>query len=146
MDFAASVSYLYCAIVSKALKTCSRPSSPVTMKEGRRRLSWFDIFHMPPCPSCGAPGSSESVTRIEQIILAEMHTIARPKRVVVVGFSQGAALGIVLALTSLHDLGGVASLSGWIPRRCRQVSVSSTIFRLHELIRCYFFLLANGAV
>jgi predicted esterase len=29
---------------------------------------------------------------------------------------------MMVALTTLHELGGVASLSGWIPRRARDVS------------------------
>ena len=28
------------------------------------------------------------------------------------------------ALTTLHELGGVASLSGWIPKQSRQVSIA----------------------
>ena len=92
------------------------------MDSGRERPSWFDVFHLPPCVSCGVPGSAQSVRRIEQIILAEMHAISQPNRVFVIGFSQGAALGMLLALTTLHDLGGVASLSGWIPQKSRAVS------------------------
>lgn len=99
---------------------------PVTMNDGHERPSWFDVFHMPPCTSCGGPGSAESVTRIEQIILAEMYAIAQRNKVIVVGFSQGAALGMLVALTSLHELGGVASLSGWIPHRSRGVSPIAT--------------------
>ncbi|PSS37181.1 hypothetical protein PHLCEN_2v1054 [Hermanssonia centrifuga] len=90
------------------------------MNEGQLRPAWFDAFHLPPCGSCGVSGISASVARIEHIILAEMQILSQPNRVVVAGFSQGAALSMILALTSLHDLGGVVSLSGWIPRRCRQ--------------------------
>ena len=97
------------------------PTMPVTMNEGQARPAWFDMFHLPPCTSCGVPGSAESIARIEQIILSEMHTLTQPSRVVVAGFSQGAALSMLLALTTLHDLGGVASLSGWIPHKSRQV-------------------------
>ena len=42
-----------------------------------------------------------------------------------IGFSQGAALSLMTALTTLHELGGVASLSGWTPQQSRQVSVSA---------------------
>lgn len=52
-----------------------------------------------------------------------MRYVVRPSKVALVGFSQGAALSMVLALTSLHDLGGVASLSGWIPHLSRPVSL-----------------------
>ena len=95
----------------------------VTMN-GRERPSWFDIFHLPPCVSCGVPGSVESLTRVEQVVLAEMRALSQPNKVIVAGFSQGAALSMLLALTTLHDLGGVASLSGWVPHKCRKVSES----------------------
>lgn len=98
------------------------------MNDGEERPSWFDIFHLPPCASCGVPGSTESIKRIEQIILSEIRTISQPKRVVVAGFSQGGTLGMLLSLTSLHDLGGVANLSGWIPRKSRTVSISLSYF------------------
>ena len=94
------------------------------MNGGQRRPSWFDVFHLPPCVSCGVPGCEDSIARIEQIILSEMHILSQPKKVIIAGFSQGAALSMLLALTSLHDLAGVASLAGWIPHKHRQVRIN----------------------
>lgn len=96
------------------------PLLPITMNEGQLRPAWFDVFHLPPCRSCGLWGICTSVASVEQLIHREMQNVDRPSKVVLAGFSQGASLSMVLALTSLHDLGGVASLSGWIPHRKRQ--------------------------
>lgn len=93
------------------------------MNDGQLRPAWFDVFHLPPCRSCGALGISTSVASVEQLIHREMQSVDRPSKVILAGFSQGAALSMVLALTSLHDLGGVASLSGWIPHLKRSVSL-----------------------
>ena len=93
------------------------------MNEGQLRPAWFDVFHLPPCRSCGSSGISTSVASVEQLIHREMRNVDRPSKVVLAGFSQGASLSMVLALTSLHDLGGVASLSGWIPHLKRPVSL-----------------------
>jgi lysophospholipase-2 len=43
------------------------------------------------------------------------------------GFSQGAALSLLVVLTTLHELGGVISLAGWIPHSGREVSPSQII-------------------
>lgn len=106
----------------------SSPSMPVTMNEGQVRPAWFDTFHLPPCRSCGISTATASIARVEQIIQGEMRAATRPNKVVLVGFSQGAALSMMLSLTSLHDLGGVASLSGWIPHRSRPVCRSLSVW------------------
>lgn len=83
------------------------------------RPAWFDVLHLPPCPNCSVVGSEASLTQITRIIEDESRLLTEPKSVFLVGFSQGAALSMVLSLTTLIDLGGVASLSGWIPHHCR---------------------------
>jgi predicted esterase len=54
-----------------------------------------------------------------------VHSGIDSRKIVLVGFSQGAALSLMVGLTTLHELGGVASLSGWIPCRIREVSHNS---------------------
>jgi lysophospholipase-2 len=66
---------------------------------------------------------------IESLILAQIHRGIDARRILLVGFSQGAALSLMVAISTLHDLGGVASLSGWIPPRARDVRLL-TLFLL----------------
>lgn len=68
---------------------------------------------------------ASSVSHVEGWIQAEVHRGADPQRIILMGFSQGAALGLLVALTTLHDLGGVVSLAGWIPHNGREVSFPS---------------------
>lgn len=70
-------------------------------------------------------GMSRSVGVVEQIILSEVHAGIDPRKILLVGFGQGATLALMVALTTLHDLGGVASLSGSLPRgpQAREVSL-----------------------
>jgi predicted esterase len=63
-----------------------------------------------------------SISHVEGWIQAEVHRGADPRRIILMGFSQGAALGLLVALTTLHELGGVVSLAGWIPHKGREVS------------------------
>lgn len=101
-----------------------RPKRPVTLNQGQNRSSWFDMTRLPPrCDEYDEFTTSESITQIENIILSQVHCGIDSRRIALVGFSQGAALSMMVALTSLHELGGVACLSGWIPHPFRYVSV-----------------------
>ena len=68
-----------------------------------------------------------SVALLEEFILSEVHTGLDCSRIIIVGFGQGAALSLMVSLTSLHDLGGAACLSGWVPSSWRQVSVFTSL-------------------
>lgn len=117
--------YVVCIMETKPLfVTFCSTLRPVTMNEGQVRPAWFDVFHLPPCKSCGPVGLADSIASVEQVIHKEMQLVNQASKVVLAGFSQGAALSMVLALTTLHDLGGVASLSGWIPHPSRPVCLS----------------------
>lgn len=68
-------------------------------------------------------GISESISVIENIIIEQVHTGIDSRKIVLAGFGQGAALSLMVGLTSLYELGGVVSLSGWIPHRMRDVGI-----------------------
>lgn len=95
------------------------------MNDREVRPAWFDIEELPPTNESGSGSVCRQINHVlrnlEQIVHAELYGRPRSPKVVVAGFGQGAALAMVLALTSLHELDGVASLSGWIPHRSRQV-------------------------
>jgi lysophospholipase-2 len=100
-----------------------RPKRSVSVNQGHRRPSWFDIRRLPPGSSeFDEHGLSESVALIENLILSQVHAGIDSRRIVLAGFSQGAALSLMVALTTLYFLGGVVSLSGWIPPPARHVS------------------------
>jgi len=97
------------------------------MNQGMLRPSWFDIFQLPPHPSeFDASQISSSIAFIEDLILAQAHQGIDTRRVFLVGFSQGAALALMVGLTTLNDLGGIISLSGWLPPAYRKVSAQDT--------------------
>ncbi|KAI0047659.1 phospholipase carboxylesterase [Auriscalpium vulgare] len=96
-------------------------SRPVAVSAGQLRPSWFNIAALPPGDAeWDEAGVAASAAYIESIIQGEVQAGADPRRIVVAGFSQGGALGLLVALTSLHDLGGAASFSGWVPHRGRE--------------------------
>lgn len=89
---------------------------------GHECPSWFNIWHLPPYPDeCDDATISDSIAGLEQLIINEIRSGIDQKRIFLVGIGQGAALCLMTALTTLHELAGVASLSGWIPHRFRDV-------------------------
>lgn len=100
------------------------PSIAVSMNEGQVRPAWFDIKELPPTNESESESVCRQINRVlrglEQIVHAELYGRPQSPKVVVAGFSQGGATALALALTSLQELGGVASLSGWIPHCTRQ--------------------------
>jgi len=97
----------------------------VTFSQGQRRPAWFNIWQLPPHPNeYDEIGISESIAVIENIILGQVYSGIDSRKIVLVGFSQGAALSLMVGLTTLHDLGGIVSLSGWIPHRVRDQMIT----------------------
>ncbi|KEY73147.1 hypothetical protein S7711_04895 [Stachybotrys chartarum IBT 7711] len=97
------------------------PVRPLTVGQGATRQAWFDILYF--------DGSSESIREnedvngievskgyIQRLIQAEIESGTASERIVLVGFSQGAAISILAALTGDHKLGGIVSLSSWLVR------------------------------
>lgn len=97
----------------------------MSLNAGQHRPSWFDIRSLPPASNeWDGAAIASSVSSVEAWIQAEVHSGIDPRRIVLMGFSQGAALSLLVALTTLHELGGVISLGGWIPHCGREVSAS----------------------
>jgi predicted esterase len=111
--------------LSKRLRS---PTRPVSFSAGRHRPSWFDIRTLPPGhDEWDEAGIVSSVASVEASIQAEVNHGVDPHRIILVGFSQGAALSFLVALKTTHQLGGVISLSGWIPHKGRDVSHNRTV-------------------
>lgn len=120
---------------SQYSKHDNRSPRPVSIHQGHRRPSWFDVTRHPPNPNeFDEQAISESIGLIEDLILSQVHSGIDSRRIVLAGFSQGAALGMMVALSTLHYLGGVVSLSGWIPHRARHVRCSFVILKSYYLL------------
>ncbi|KAL8292172.1 hypothetical protein RQP46_001638 [Phenoliferia psychrophenolica] len=95
--------------------------------------AWFDIIN----PSHGArekdgdedeDGMEESLATLEGLVEDEVRGGIPRERVVVGGFSQGAALALFLATKSKGSkLGGVIVLSGYMPLQWKLLKMKSAI-------------------
>lgn len=95
--------------------------NPVTLNMGMSMPSWFDIesLELDTNDELGgedSKGMLASSVLVNQIITAEVDEANIPAdRIVIGGFSQGAALSLLTGLTSERRLGGIFALSGWLP-------------------------------
>jgi len=97
------------------------PTAPVTINNQMRMPSWFDIRSLDKNnknqDEAGVKASSASIL---QMIKSEIEGVdGKPgipaSRIVLGGFSQGGALSLYTGLTGGTTLGGIVSLSGYLP-------------------------------
>ena len=117
------------------------PVQRVTLNMGMSMPSWFDIatltFNNPAGDASAAAAAGIRGDRLEDQdgILNSAMAVGRliakevddegieAKRILLGGFSQGAALGLVTGLTSERRLAGLVCLSGWLPMSTKMKAV-----------------------
>ena len=71
----------------------------------------------------------ETVHQLNQLISAEVDAGIPADRIVLGGFSQGAAMSLLTGLTTERKLGGVVVLSGWLPLKDKFKSVGANTLK-----------------
>lgn len=101
---------------------------PITIAHGEAMPAWFDILSS----SHGARqkdgdedefGMEESLETMELLVEEEVRGGVPRERVVVGGFSQGAALALLMAVKG-RKVGGVVVLSGYMPLQWKLLKVT----------------------
>lgn len=75
---------------------------PVSLNDGITMPAWFDMLSMPPTEQEDHEGLKASSDRIDRIIDDEVLGGVGAERIILAGFSQGAALALHTALRSQH--------------------------------------------
>ena len=90
------------------------PEMPVTLNMGMRMRAWYDIVSL---DSRGQDetGIRRSAAAVDALIAREIERGVVSSRIVLAGFSQGAAMALFTGLRYPHRLGGVIALSGYLP-------------------------------
>lgn len=90
------------------------PIRPVTINMGQRMRAWYDIY--------GFDGRHEdeegiraSARAVGDLVEREIARGVPSSRIVVAGFSQGAAMALHLGLRTPEPLAGAIALSGYLP-------------------------------
>jgi len=91
------------------------PSMPVTINNGSVMRAWYDILTWDAVPGReNAQHIRESAARIEALIAREVARGQPPERIVLAGFSQGAAMALHVGLRYPQTLAGILVLSGYL--------------------------------
>ncbi|OMH80061.1 Acyl-protein thioesterase 1 [Zancudomyces culisetae] len=92
------------------------PSIPITLNFGMSMPGWYDIFSLENLDKHDEKGLLNSVSQVNSLISQEInqHGISA-SRIVLGGFSQGAAMSYLTGVTSELKLGGIIALSGYLP-------------------------------
>lgn len=98
------------------------PVMPVTINGGMEMRAWYDILHMDigGAPSSTVPREDEEGLRasqamVEALITAEVARGIPASRILLAGFSQGAAMALMTGLRHPTRLAGLMALSGYLP-------------------------------
>lgn len=116
------------------------PVRPVTLNNGWRMPSWFDIRYLAgqsdgerECP-LEAQESSEIITAL----IEEEHARGIPyNRIVLVGFSQGGAMSLYTGCRFSERLAGMACLSGYLLFPEHHMDASSSANRNTPILVCH---------
>jgi len=89
------------------------PLLPCTADGGRIMPAWFDIFSFGFKGPEDETGILRSRDEVNNLIAQEVAEGLPANRIVLGGFSQGAAMTLVTGLTTPHQLAGLTVFSGW---------------------------------
>jgi phospholipase/carboxylesterase len=91
------------------------PMMPVTINNGFVMRAWYDIRTADLAHREDEQTIRASQTAVEELIERELRRGVAPARIVLAGFSQGAAITLQTGLRQAAPLAGLIALSGYLP-------------------------------
>lgn len=115
------------------------PIVPVTINNGNRMPSWFDIDDLPITNESpdDPEGMSRSVGAIHEMIHKLKEEGVSADRIVVGGFSQGAAVALHSILRFSEPLAGAVMFSGWAVQRENLSSLATEANSKPNVLVCH---------
>lgn len=93
------------------------PVRPVTVNGGVPMRAWYDIPGFEPgLRDRDTAGIAASVAQVEALVARERDRGVPASRVMLAGFSQGAAITLAAGLRRREPLAGLVALSGYLPQ------------------------------
>jgi phospholipase/carboxylesterase len=93
------------------------PGIPVSINGGYIMPAWYDIRHTDLGIEHDGEGIERSARQIRMLVEQEQMRGIAAQRIVLAGFSQGAAMALHVGLTHRERLGGIVALSGYLLQR-----------------------------
>jgi phospholipase/carboxylesterase len=91
------------------------PVRPVTINNGYRMRAWYDILATDLARREDEAGLRASAAQVLELLDREVAHGMPARRIVLAGFSQGAAISLLAGLRCPQRLAGLAGLSGYLP-------------------------------
>jgi phospholipase/carboxylesterase len=112
---------------------------PVTINGGMVMPAWYDIRDMDLAAEDrnDSAGLLRSVASVRALVTRERARGIPSERIILVGFSQGGAVAIELALTHDERLGGLVALSTYVVDRERIENTRQTCNRELPILQCH---------
>ena len=113
------------------------PMRPVTLNMGMRMRAWYDIRTLTAEGRADEEGLRASLARVKELIAAERALGIAPGRIVIAGFSQGAATALHVALRHPEPLAGVLALSSYLPLQATLAAELSEANKATPILMCH---------
>ena len=104
---------------------------------GMRMRAWYDIKTLTAEGRADESGLRESIARLEALIGAERASGIASARIVIAGFSQGAAVALNGALRHANPLAGVLALSCYLPLQAALAAELAPANRQVPIFMCH---------
>ncbi len=92
------------------------PFKAITINQGLQMRAWYDIYNFDSLHAReDAKGLEESQLLIQSMIKHEIDSGIESKKIILAGFSQGGAMALYAGLRYQQPLGGLISLSAYLP-------------------------------
>ena len=95
------------------------PYQPVTINQGMEMRAWYDLYDLSLDKDEDELGMQRSSLIIQKLIEEQISLGIPSEKIIIGGFSQGAAMSFYLGLKHPEKLGGIAALSGYLPLKER---------------------------
>jgi phospholipase/carboxylesterase len=110
---------------------------PVTLNMGMRMRAWYDIKTLTAEGRADEEGLRESVAVLGRFIAAERAAGMPSNRIVIAGFSQGAAVAVHAALRHPETLAGILALSCYLPLQAQLAAELAEANRSTPILMCH---------
>jgi len=91
------------------------PIRPVTFNQSIPMRAWYDVVGFTVEDREDEEGIKASEASIHQVISQEIQAGFKSEQIILAGFSQGGAMALVAGLSSPYSIGGIISLSAYLP-------------------------------
>ena len=91
------------------------PIRSVTINNGMEMRAWYDILEISIDRRADEEGIIDSAQLVDTLLTEQIEAGISPQRLILAGFSQGAAMAYHVGLKQKHPLAGILVLSGYLP-------------------------------